>query len=383
MRRCLSAFALVLACCGGAVAAEPAGSPQRLPAIDPVDSPASRIAGVRIVRVEEPSLGSVRSVEETFAEPAAACCPPVCSVVDNCFRGCGPVYGFAEALFYDRNNTADDRVVVVDEGEMPVEPLRSVGDLDTDLAPGFRATVGWHLGPCHCCNAWEASYLGIYGWDDRIVVEGDNDLGVAGFALVNNFTGADRVTLDYSSDLNSGELNCVHCLPLCCGRVEFLLGFRYVALDERFDVRGTDFQQGTSLYRIDTNNDLFGGQLGVRLRKWSFYGFEAEMTAKAGLYGNQSQQLQTVSGDFPDVQFIPPSENDGTNVAFLGELNLTLIYPLTDRWAVRGGYNLLWLQGVALAPEQFGSILGDPPGDIRTDGGLFAHGASIGLEARW
>ena len=41
-------------------------------------------------------------------------------------------------------------------------------------------------------------------------------------------------------------------------------------------------------------------------------------------------------------------------VAFVGELNLSLLYRLTDVWNLRAGYSALWIQGVALAPDQAG-----------------------------
>jgi hypothetical protein len=48
------------------------------------------------------------------------------------------------------------------------------------------------------------------------------------------------------------------------------------------------------------------------------------------------------------------------------------------------GYNLIWLSGVALAPNQF-DFSSPPAGGTQLHGGssVFLSGANLGLEARW
>ena len=72
------------------------------------------------------------------------------------------------------------------------------------------------------------------------------------------------------------------------------------------------------------------------------------------------------------------------NVAFVGEANFVLTLDLNDCWTARGGYNLMWIEGVALGPDQLDFTMTSTSGTMLTnDGGLFLHGASVGLEARW
>jgi hypothetical protein len=48
------------------------------------------------------------------------------------------------------------------------------------------------------------------------------------------------------------------------------------------------------------------------------------------------------------------------------------------------GYNLIWIEGVALAPDQLDFTNTTTSGSgIDTDGGVFLHGVNAGLEARW
>ncbi len=88
--------------------------------------------------------------------------------------------------------------------------------------------------------------------------------------------------------------------------------------------------------------------------------------------------------DFPDFFLRPPTSAQHGQVAFLGELNFNLIYQLSKVWDIRAGYNLFWIDGVALAPDQldFSADIG-AGGRLDSNGNAFYHGVNIGLEARW
>ena len=58
--------------------------------------------------------------------------------------------------------------------------------------------------------------------------------------------------------------------------------------------------------------------------------------------------------------------------------------PIGEHWSLRAGYNLAWLSGLALAPNQFDftDTLTSGTG-IEGAGSMFLAGASLGLERRW
>ena len=59
----------------------------------------------------------------------------------------------------------------------------------------------------------------------------------------------------------------------------------------------------------------------------------------------------------------------------------TIIVVKTGSWA---GYNLLWIEGVALAPDQLDFTNTPTSGTgLTSSSGLFLHGFSAGLEGRW
>jgi hypothetical protein len=70
-------------------------------------------------------------------------------------------------------------------------------------------------------------------------------------------------------------------------------------------------------------------------------------------------------------------------VAFVGEIGITGAYQMTPHIALRGGYQLLWIQGVAIATEQVGATTLLTRSSIDTGGGEFFHRALAGLEFTW
>lgn len=176
------------------------------------------------------------------------------------------------------------------------------------------------------------------------------------------------------------------CDQECCQSVEWIAGFRYINLDEELnivaqrDVIGA-VEEGT--YNIRTSNHLYGAQVGARLRRTrGEFGWEA--TGKVGIFGNDVEQVQTAI-DFPNFPLRPTVSSRGGEVAFLGELNLSALYQLSEVWNVRAGYSVMFIDGLALAPDQLDfNFATTPNGNQLHDGGdLFLQGVNVGLEARW
>jgi hypothetical protein len=298
----------------------------------------------------------------------------------GCGNGCPCGYAWAEGLILTRDNDSANRPLVLDLNTDEV--LLTVGDLDFDWSGGLRVGYGRRL-----CGCWgvELGYLGYFDNSAVAGVESADDLTLPGDLglQVNNFFAADDVGVRYASDLHSAEVNFVHCCGGCGRTLEWLAGFRYLDLSERFAITAFDSAESTTRYAVRTSNDLYGAQLGARVRRyagcWSW-----ETTAKAGIYGNDMQQHQAPIIDFPDFEFRSARGGSDSDVAFVGDLNFTGIYQLNHTWGLRAGYNLIWIEGVALAPEQldFTNVTGSGTG-LASGDGLLLHGVNVGLEARW
>jgi hypothetical protein len=70
------------------------------------------------------------------------------------------------------------------------------------------------------------------------------------------------------------------------------------------------------------------------------------------------------------------------HTSFLGELAIKATYHLTEHWSVYGGYQLMWLEGVALAGDGVAAMYSGDSEMIKT-GAAFYHGALAGAEFRW
>ncbi|MCI0359582.1 MAG: BBP7 family outer membrane beta-barrel protein [Planctomycetaceae bacterium] len=231
--------------------------------------------------------------------------------------------------------------------------LRSLNDGDV---PSFE----WAVGPeisirrwLTCCDSLEVRYFGV--WNFEI----DEELEIPGAA---SFTSA------YDSRLHSTEINWRR---QTSDRVTLLAGFRWIELHENFSfniaVPGTlvDFNS-------NTDNHLYGGQVGADVLLWQNCCWTVNTWGKAGAYAN------VADADFAIAVNGAPAaalRNDGTEGAFVGELGVAATYQLSDHWALRGGYQLLWIDGAVLADENFGSF--DQSGDV------FYHGALLGVELTW
>ena len=123
-------------------------------------------------------------------------------------------------------------------------------------------------------------------------------------------------------------------------------------------------------------------QLGARIRRTrGRFGWEG--SGAAGVYLNNSQQSQTVT-DFPNFPLRNVSSS-ANGAAFVGDTNLSGLYRLNNVWNLRAGYNVIWIQGLALAPNQIDSDFAAAQGgsNLNNGGGMLLHGVNVGLEARY
>ena len=64
--------------------------------------------------------------------------------------------------------------------------------------------------------------------------------------------------------------------------------------------------------------------------------------------------------------------------------NVALVHHIDDIWSIRAGYTMLWLTGVALAPDQFDFSTDTLAGTtVVGEKTVWLQGATLGLEARW
>jgi hypothetical protein len=301
---------------------------------------------------------------------------------DDCFT---PVWSHwtvnFDALFW-RRSTPNGLVL----GMRPDGLRPNANQLTFDHESGPRLAIirrgisGWDV---------ELNYFGIEGWHATLDMPIDVDPRVPGddpdglFASDLNFL-LPGAFIEYRSSVHSEELNLRHAIDETWTA---LIGFRAVQVHERFDAYFTDTR--LPFYTITTDNRLYGFQVGGEGRLVGSERVGLLALAKAGLYENNSEQTTTdFSGLLAGVG--STTLNASTNQAsFVGELGVTGIIRVTETIFIRVGYNIMWIDDVALAPKQFivnefaTNLPGTPLEGIATDGHLILHGATVGVELSW
>ena len=306
-------------------------------------------------------------------------------------------YAIFDVLFLQRNNQAGNAPLAYNSDTGL--PVITTQDMQSSIGTGFRAFYGElftdRLG-------WEIGYTGIYGMFGSATATGPANLELPPplGLQVNNFNDANSIRTTYLSNLQFAEFNvfCYDCCEECgpnwcrltrckrnCHCINWMAGFIWAGLDEQSTLTSIccDNPPEASSYSVRTATNYFGAQIGQRGRRewcrWAVEGWWKTALCGTSAYQGADPIVGVISG--PERGAISATD---TGVGFIGQLNGTLIYRLTDRWGLRAGYNFYWLTNAALAPNQydFNTIAGAGTG-INDNGGIFLHGANLGTEYRW
>ena len=326
---------------------------------------------------------------------------------DSCLPCCPDwhQYAIVDFLFLQRDNATSGAVITEENIGGQQVPVFTTRSMQPATAPGVRLFYG-ELGPD--CMGWEVGYLGVYGMfgavdrsslTDSLVIPGDLGGNTPGW------TSADEVRPTYASSLNTVEANIFtyRCCPECssdsflwshlgnkpvCHCSNWLFGFRWAGLEEQADLNVLCCRVTNDVftsYSVRTSSQMLGPQVGFRGRRqwknWAVEGWAKAMLAGTLLSSNADPIFSSLA---PTTIIRPARRLTDAGVGFLGDLNYTVSRRLSDMWWLRLGYNMIWLSGVALAPDQWDFTNTATSGTTLVGGGgVFLHGANLGLEARW
>lgn len=309
----------------------------------------------------------------------------------NCDQWCvGPRWGVeAAGLFFFREN-ADFASVT---NSLVAADATTANQLveQFDHGPGVRlfATAYNETG-----YGLQIGYEGINDWIASAVYSQDAAVG----------TDPDITrTTTYQTRFNSLEINA---LSPRRSTWQLFSGFRYVEFDEDFSdrpLRNAAATNSASNLLIDTGsshfleNRLFGFQLGSRREAWNIGNrLSIEAFANAGVYCNnfrrddltQNTTTIIVEDDIATLDTNEFSQTTSTStqtsrrqtvnkVAFLGEAGVSGVWQLNPCFAVRGGYQILAVDGVGQGLDAFLTPGGGLDGTT-----LVYHGVQLGVEYR-
>jgi hypothetical protein len=314
-----------------------------------------------------PALG----IEVTdLSEGESACCSSGEEMdCEGCDFECGPRWTVtADALILERRDPSGS--VLVFNTAAPAQDLNA-SDFDFPFQGRVDLSLARHFAGN---NALEVRYFGLDGWNAAAATATTaGDLLQVNAALpVLTFAGT-AIDATNSSDLHNVELNAQHRFG---ERLAVLGGFRYAELDEQFGIDLADAPIPFS-YDTRTRNRLWGGQIGADLVLWDRGGpVTVEGVGKAGIYANAAAHDSRYSTGV----FAPTAGGQRTATAFIGELGVTGLCQLTERLSFRGGYRLLWIDGVALATDQVAVSDFLAQTGLDASGDAFYHGVFLGLE---
>jgi hypothetical protein len=295
-------------------------------------------------------------------------------------------YGYfnAEGFYARRTNQSKNQPIIVDT--LAGGTIIDTHDLDFIYEPGVRATAGYMFGQG---VGLEGTYFGQFDFRRGVFVTDPNSqISVAG-NLGNHsvdFDAVPNISTTYRSQINNGELNFV--LPY--GSFQFLGGFRVLQVQEMLDINGGTTGVETSDYVIHTMNNLYGSQIGAR-GQWQIWRMTFDAQCKAGLFENYTNQQQTI-GDIGNTISYRDTNGTKNDPAFVGEVGVEMTLPVSSWLTARMGYTAVWIQEVALAPNQLSFDAGDPTAitpsanagtGVNMRSGIILHGFTAGFEARW
>ena len=179
---------------------------------------------------------------------------------------------------------------------------------------------------------------------------------------------------NYSADLHSLEANFRH---QWSDWITLLAGFRWVEVSEDFH----GFLNGDLTYSLATINHLYGFQIGADVTLHRFFDgrLRADSFARAGIFGNHA----TVTGVSTGVAAPAGAATDNSDgSAFVGELGLLGVYQLRENLFIRAGYQVLWIDGIATAPNQLPTVNTQTGvAALNNDFSALYHGGFLGLIA--
>jgi len=300
------------------------------------------------------------------------------------------------------------------------EGVLNADNANFDVAGGYETRVQYYLGNDleNRDQFIEFVYWGLNEWKDEQYVNGQrltyesSLFGGTSFTAGNLFTFydfmdfnyADLHRIHYESEINNFELNWwfkprprpdrLALLPngkwqrQCQPGTYFnyAIGFRGLSFDEGFifDSRGSIVSEGgtETLYgrqTIRAKNDTFGLQLAGELL-FRRHRFEWGARVKAAPMFNWAEQTTDIALARSPSHIVRYAKDD--DVCFMGEVSLVASYRILPRMRAFASYDMMWLDGVALAPEQLDFSL-KSPGVINDNGTVFFQGVSLGFDVVW
>ncbi|MFZ1932506.1 MAG: hypothetical protein WCB27_03950 [Thermoguttaceae bacterium] len=244
----------------------------------------------------------------------------------------------------------------------------------------------------------------------------NEEVPVLNGTYVPGFDKADLQTTYYSSSTNNFEINgrisprngedrlVLHpngkwrreCQPGLY--MSYLYGLRFMQINETFRFHSEsridtydpasgiliDSREDTGDYGIVTHNNLLGFQVGAEMT-WRQCRWSWGLCSKIGPcvnFADQVSNISSLSSDPTIDPFMRRLSYSKHNGALIAEAGIQATYKFRPNLMGRAMYDITWVPGVALAPEQL-QFNTEPINKINTNGLAYFQGVTLGLEWLW
>jgi hypothetical protein len=301
-------------------------------------------------------------------------------------------------------------------------------EMNQGLHGGARITFGTWFG---CCQEYgvEFSYI-ILGENTQSFSDSSMGNPILARPFFNTTTGAEDSHIIAYPNVASGTFNATSTENLdgadvlfrralvhgCDGRVDLLLGYRFVRLTDGLEIAdsatssgtGTIAPAGTTINTVDvfhTRNDFNGGDLGFAT-EWRRGRWGMETLLKLGIGSTHSEVVingatsvtangsSTVSNG--GLLALPSNigTHDSNQFSVMPELGLTLTCDVSEHLRARVGYTLLYWSNVARPGDQIDLNVdtnqfpppiatGEKPAFVLHTSDFWAQGVNVGLDYRF
>lgn len=246
-----------------------------------------------------------------------------------------------------------------------------------DFEPGFK--VGATYMTHH--TVWDVSYLWIKPWETHCskTAPGALIFSVKNPGITHDFDNADKGSADYDSQFQNTELNFLRYVKLRRGNIfssAWMLGLRYMNLKEALEVSFVKSGSKSS-YKVHTTNHIPTLQVGGLIGWNPTSKLSWDILLKVGM-GFDFGEQETFLGDYNNTVTLRDYTKSGFSIPLVTEAGITLFYQPLSYLSFQMAYQVIYLNGVVLAPDQLNKSSNDDR-PYRAIGAPLMHGLTAGL----
>ena len=317
-------------------------------------------------------------------------CPDVC-LKDRC---CPTWEAQVDALFLWQGNIPSQPLYFNTETQQTV---LDVNQLQNKAAIAPRYAIIYNHDDC---RAIEVNYFQVWGFNSAASVGPTFNAAGNGAYTVNILNQVAFENIAYAqatgtAHIQSLEVN-LRRRDGASGMIQWISGFRWLEWGQGLSVSDYAYVAGDPTadppidpiinpeqISVTTLNNLYGWQWGGDMMLWNAGRWlRINGIGKAGVYYNHQASQNTYYNDFQQPATVAAASND--TVSFVGETGVNCSWALTNWLSWRGGYSFFWLSGMAVPANQLKlTDLATGTTSVNTNGSVFIHGLTTGLEARW